>query len=88
MLEITHHDDGKEKFQSHTVGMADRKDDGNFYTFDFSMEGYGESYDEALEDFKQKFDEQMCRLQAFEKMLFGTDALIPIKVDCFGKPIE
>lgn len=88
MLEITHNDDKKEKHQSHTVSMADREG-ANLYPFDFSsIYGFGSSYEEALEDFKQNFDKEITRLRSFEKMLFETDALVPIEVDCRGKIIK
>lgn len=85
MLELTHHDDGKGKWQSHTVSMIDN--DGKYLSdFNFSaLIGIGETYDEALKDFKIRFSEYKDRLDTFEKLLFQTDILIPIQVDCFGR---
>lgn len=86
MIQITHFDDGKEEFNSHEVSCVDSY--GNLLrTVDFNIYGYGETYYEALEDFKKKFDKQMARLLSFEKMLFETDALVPIEVDCLGNKI-
>lgn len=88
MLELTHYNDGKEKWQSHEVSMADKTDFG-LEDFDFaSIYGYGETYEEALEEFKRAFDEKLKRLKDFEKMLFETEALVPIEVDCFKKEIK
>lgn len=84
MLELTHHNDGKCKSQSHTVGIVDKTEYG-LEAFDLSgIRGHGKTSEEALEDFKQKFDAEMKRLKSFETMLFETDALIPIEVDYAG----
>lgn len=88
MLELTHYNDGKGKWQSHEVSMTDKTDFG-LEDFDFaSIYGYGETYEEALEDFKRAFDEKWQRLKYFEKTLFETDVLIPIEVDCCKKEIK
>lgn len=88
MLELTHNDDKKGKWQSHTVSMIDR--DGQYlYDFNFSdLLGFGESYEEALSDFKIAFRGYKDRLDAFEKLLFETDVLTPINVDCFGRELK
>lgn len=88
MLELTHNDDGKGKWQSHTVGMVDQ-DGKNLLDFNFSdLLGFGETYEEALKDFKVRFSGYKDRLDAFERLLFNTDVLTPIKVDCFGREIK
>ncbi len=85
MLELTHYNDHKEKESSHTVSMTDKTKYGMFPVDFTNICGYGGTYEEALEDFKKKFDETLDRLQKFETMLFGTDALVTIEVDCLGK---
>lgn len=88
MLELTHYNDGKEKWQSHEVSMTD-KTDLELGDFDFaSIYGYGETYEEALEEFKKAFGEKIEKIKCFEKMLFETDSLSPIEVDCFKKEIN
>ena len=88
MLELTHNDDGKGKWQSHTVSMTDQ--DGKYLSdFNFSdLLGFGETYNEALEDFKVAFSGYKSRLDSFERLLFETDVLVPIEVDCFGREIK
>lgn len=39
------------------------------------MIGYGETKEEALEDYKKKFGYVMDELRAFERMLFETDVV-------------
>ena len=95
MIEMTHHDDGKEKYQSHEISI--RESSFSFYNaeFDvwshnpFNITGYGETKEEAIADFKKKFEFVMKELEAFTKMLLETDAITDniIEVDCMGKPI-
>lgn len=88
MIELTHYENGKKKGRYHTVGMVDKTEFG-LESFDFSyVLGHGENYDEALDEFKKEFSKKMERLKAFESMLFKTDALVPIEIDCVGKPIK
>ena len=41
----------------------------------FDMCGYGETKEEAIEDFKKKFRYIMRELKAFEMMLLDTDVI-------------
>ena len=53
---LTHNDDGKERFQSHTVAC---------YTKDgwlSNIEGYGSTREEAFNDFKKKLNERLTEL--------------------------
>ena len=96
MIEMTYHNDGKEKYQSHEISI--REKDFSFYNaeFDvwshnpFNVTGYGATKEEAIEDFKKKFQYIMKELQAFETMLLDTDVITDgiIEVDCVGKPIK
>lgn len=52
--------------------------------------GYGSTKEEALDNFKRKFDFLMKEWQLFEKMLFETDAIENdiLEVDCLGNPLN
>lgn len=94
MIRMTHNNDGKQKYQSYTVTI---KED-NFYCLDpvvfshnpFDITGYGETKEEAIRDFKRKFEYVMAELRAFETMLFETDSIIEgiVEVDCQGNEIK
>lgn len=94
MIEMTHHNDGKEKHQSHEISIREL----NFYHAEpnvwshnpFDIYGYGATKEEAIRDFKDKFAYLMSELRAFEFALFETDMIINniIEVDCLGKPIK
>lgn len=94
MIELTHYDDGKKKFQSHEVSIKEQY----FYNakYDvtshnvFSLIGYGETKEEALEDYKKKFGYVMDNLRAFERMLFETDVIENnmVEVDASGNEIK
>lgn len=93
MIEMTYHNDHKEKFQSHEITI--REDDfisSEYMVFShnpFDITGYGSTKEEAIEDFKNKFRYIMKELKAFETMLLDTDVITDniIEVDCMGKPI-
>ena len=78
------------KSESHEVSMVNTDVcSGMLLSVDFSnICGYGESYEEALKDFKKKFREKFDKLKYFENLLFETDSLIPIPVDCLGKRLK
>lgn len=79
MISLTYYNDGKEKSQSHEIGITEPE----FYNVDhdvsshnfFNIIGYGETKEEALNDFKKKFIYVMDEWRAFEKMLFETDCI-------------
>lgn len=74
MIELIHFDDKKGKSQSHEVAIREY----DFYNAKanvwshnpFDLCGYGETKEEAIEDFKKKFSYIMRELKAFEMMLF------------------
>jgi hypothetical protein len=94
MIKMTHNDDHKERWMSHTIGLMDDY----FYNAEvdvyshnpLEVNGYGASKDEAMEDFKTKFKYVMRELKAFEAMLFDTDVITDniVEVDGLGKPIK
>ena len=94
MIRLTHYNDGKEKSQSHEIDLDDTPfydAEHDVYTHDFfEIVGYGETIEEALEDFKKKFYYVMVEWRAVEKMLLETDVLENgmVDVDCFGNEIK
>ena len=94
MIRLTHYDDRKEKSQSHEISLDETpfyNAEHDVWTHDtFELIGYGETKEEALEDFKKKFAYVMDEWRAFEKMLLETDILGDsiIEVDCTGNEIE
>lgn len=92
-MNLSHHNDGKQKFNSHEVGLIDKDfhnaEYGIFSHNFMDLAGYGETKEEALEDFKRKFQYLLDEWNAFGKMLFESDVLENkiVEVDCFGKPI-
>ena len=94
MIEMTHNDDHKGKWHSHTVSIMEHdfyNAEANLYSHNpFDVYGYGETKEEAVEDFKNKFRYLMRELKAFEMMLLDTDVITDniVEVDCLGKPIK
>ena len=97
MIELTHYNDHKEKWQSHEIEIREK----NFSAeidYDvwihshnpFYITGYGATKDQAIEDFKKKFTYVMKELKAFEAMLLDTDIITDniIEVDGMGKNIK
>lgn len=84
MLQITHNNDGKEKWQSHTVDLADRTSYGLEDFLYPHIAGYGATYEEAFTEFKEKLLKEFERLKATIEII---DTLTPIEVDCFGKEL-
>lgn len=94
MLVLTHYNDGKENDQSHEVSI---KDPIFYYNpkYDvsslnpFSLYGYGRTKEEAIENFKTKFDYVLREWEAFGKMLFETSYIEDnmIEVNCIGDEI-
>lgn len=92
LLRLSHYNDGKEKSQSHEIIIPDAY---SFYNAEydvfslnpFDITGYGSTKEEALENFKRKFDYVIREWCAFGKMLFETDVIENdiVEVDCFGK---
>lgn len=73
MINLTHHDDGKGKFQSHEVSISES----DFYNPEhdvfshnpFDITGYGSTKEEAIEDFKRKFEYVLAEWNAFGKTI-------------------
>ncbi|MDD6827909.1 MAG: hypothetical protein PUE12_17720 [Oscillospiraceae bacterium] len=88
VIKIAHHNDGKEKCQSHTCFLFN--DIVGYPNFDLtSIYGYGETKEEAIENLKQELDYYFREIHALEKMLYETDVLDNdvVEVDCMGRKI-
>lgn len=92
MINLTHHDDGKEKAQSHEISISES----DFYNSEyeifshdfFAIIGYGSTKEEAIEDFKRQFEYVLAEWNAFGKLLSNPAVQLNItEVDCFGKTI-
>lgn len=94
MIEMTYHNDHKEKWQSHEISIREKdffNAEVDVWSHDpFDITGYGATKEEAIEDFKNKFKYIMRELKAFEMMLLDTNVITDniVVVDCFGKPIK
>ena len=94
MIKLAHHDDGKQKCQSHEITVLENStfynNDFNVFSHDFfDICGYGSNKEEALKDFKRKFEYILNEWVAFGKLLFETSVIEDsmIEVDCFGKEV-
>lgn len=88
VMKIAHHNDGKEKCQSHNCYLFNDADD--YHEFDITnIHGYGETKEEAIENLKKELEYYFNELHALEKMLYETDVLDNdiVEVDCLGRKI-
>lgn len=88
LMKIAHHNDGKEKSQSHDCYLFN---DSDYADFDITnIHGYGETKEEALENLREQLKYYFCNISALETMLFETDVLDNdiTEVDCLGRKIE
>lgn len=96
MIQLTHYNDGKEKYQSHEVSLKvpygiNSKRFNAYIEYDFSeITGYGETKEEALNDFMNKFNYMLDEWQAFANMLNDTNVVTDnmLEVDCVGHEVE
>ena len=94
MIEMTHYDDGKEKYHSHKIEIREHdfvSDEPMVWSHNpFDITGYGATKDDAIKDFKNKFIYVIKELKALETMILDTDVITGniIEVDCMGKPIK
>ena len=88
LMKIAHHNDGKEKWQSHNCYLFNAADD--YHEFDITnIHGYGETKEEAVENLKKELKYYFNELHVVEKMLYETDVLDDniVEVDCLGRKI-
>ena len=66
LMKIAHHNDGKEKFQSHTCCLFNDSD--RYHNFDLTnIYGYGETKEEAIENLEYLFEEISSELDRLKK---------------------
>ena len=88
LMKIAHHNDGKEKWESHTYYLFNDSD--AYPEFDITnIRGYGETKEEAIQNLKKELEYYFNEIHALEKMLYETDVLDNdiIEVDCLGRKI-
>lgn len=93
-IKLCHYDDGKKKLQSHEVYLKEE----NFYNVQydihshdiFDIRGYGETEEEAMENFRTKIKYLFNEFRALEKMLFETNIfeIDKVEVDCLGREVK
>lgn len=93
MIRLGHNDDGKGKWQSHTISLLDSDKfncNGVYSHNPFDIYGYGATKEEALKEFMEKFQYVMDELKAFETMLFDTNIITDniVSVDYAGREIK
>ena len=79
MYFLTHNDDRKEKWQSHTISIQEK--DIFESPADFSIYGYGSTKEEAISEFKEEFDKAVSQINSFHKKVDYSNI---IEVDCCG----
>ena len=73
---LKHYNDGKEKYQSHEVYDDELPD---------LMRGYGETYEEARQEFKKNVADYMQKIEIYYNRFDSQEV---VKVDCVGKPVQ
>lgn len=92
MINLTHYDDGKGKLQSHGISISEDafyNSEHDIFSHDFfAITGFGSTKEEAMEDFKRKFEYVLAEWNAFGKMLFNPAVQLNVmEVDCLGNSI-
>lgn len=92
MINLTRYDDRKEKSQSHEISISEDafyNSEYDIFSHDFfAITGFGSTKEEAMEDFKRKFEYVLAEWNAFGKLLFNPAVqLNTTEVDCLGNPI-
>ena len=83
MYILTHNNDGKEKWQSHTVTLQAK--DISEYPADFSIYGYGSTKEDAINEFKENFDVAISQINDFYKEIDYSNI---VEVDCCGEILK
>jgi len=84
-IKLTYNDDKKDKCYSHVVGFAELDNDKLYDLTSSAIFGQGASYDEAYEEFYNRFSEFVDTLVEFKKALVNGEK--PILVDSMGNPL-
>lgn len=79
MIKLKHYDDGKGKWQSHEISIAEDQFanfDLGIYSHDFSdIIGFGETKEEALDDFIRKFEYLLDEWKVFASLLLESNVV-------------
>ena len=89
LMKIAHHNDGKEKWQSHRCNLFNDSDE--YHNFDLTdIYGYGETKEEAIKELKRGLEDYFREIHVLEKMIYETDVLDNdiVEVDCCGRKIK
>lgn len=94
-IRLAHYNDGKQKCYSHEISIFDKCDDycdetGTFGIHDLAaIIGYGESEEQAREDFRDRFNSAFEQLKEFHRKLNDSNESIEeVEVDCTGSIVE
>lgn len=94
-IKLAHYDDGKHKYQSHEISIFDDIDEYNIETGTFGVHdlaaiiGYGDSEEQARDDFRNKFNSAFEQLKEFHRKLNDSNESIEeVEVDCTGSIVE
>ena len=90
-IRLAHYNDGKQKCYSHEISIFDKCDDycdetGTYGVHDLAaIIGYGESEEQAIDDFRNKFNSAFEQLKEFHRKLNDSNESIEeVEVDCTG----
>lgn len=90
-IRLAYYNDGKQKCYSHEISIFDKCDDycdetGTYGVHDLaSIVGYGDSEEQAREDFRDKFNSAFEQLKEFHRKLNDSNESIEeVEVDCTG----
>lgn len=90
-IRLAHYNDGKQKCYSHEISIFDKCDDycdetGTYGVHDLAaIIGYGESEEQARDDFRNKFNSAFEQLKEFHRKLNDSNESIEeVEVDCTG----
>lgn len=93
-IKLCHYDDGKERIQSHEIYLKEENycniEYGIFSHDIFDIRGYGETEEEAMENFREKIKILFKELKALEKILLNPNIfeIDKIEVDWSCKEIK
>ena len=89
LMKIAHHNDGKEKWESHTCYLFNDSD--AYHKFDITnIRGYGETKEEAIQNLKKELEYYFNELHALEKCFTKQMCLTTIlsKLIAWGRKLD
>ena len=89
MIKLAHYDDGKCKHQSHAIDILGESIEDMDLIWLRDIEAWGDTKEEALQEFKKKFNKIYCEVRYINNLL-RSDLLDNdiVEVDWRGKPIK